>query len=719
MMASKYQQLIENCRPVFTGRYNPPIILLATPDRKGVGFISAAYNQSFTPRFNSMSELSFTVPYSHFSREKHICCELFDQIRKTMLLHVVGMGWFVIVQSETTGDGIQSEKHVTAYSYDYTLSDISSGSIGSKQTGTNRTYLTIAPQLAAESAENISPQNSSDTSFGQTLVGYIGDIIGNSWRFGYINIKFQDKKSGTKIARSIVGEPSKKLYDFMMNDIEKAFGCYFIFDNEKFLIHILADDDFEDDSPGILLSYDNLVQSTKITEEDQDIVTALSVTGENGITVSEVNPAGGAVLYDFSYYYPWMSDLLKNTLAAWENELIDANTEQYPHAGNYGYNHHHKRITATILDLYNLRSQFADRLAYYRQELAAWQEKLKMESSSPTSATSYQIALSAVESYAKAAAIFSDGQKDTYKSPSGSDIVWYHSDTDKRYRMVVPGYYISTYGNVYKIDQAIAKLCGGNNGQIANVPLELYTFVQPDNPVHQNETTHLFELTTPQWGMYLRLPYRGAPMYFESYVNSTPELDDYVGVYHNSPYFDTITLEDYNKKFGLKSCLDRVNPVLYDELFPYIKEDNFENTDYAVYDNMITSKILEAKEGLLEEGKNELAIRSQASISFEIDLYNPLFLPKFAPYAQNVYAGCVCLAEVKRGTWAKMRLMEFTVDYENKEQLRTVCSNMNRFDSSEFTFRELFSNGAGKKQNTLNDPVKSSFGRLGQSLNWY
>lgn len=597
--------------------------------------------------------------------------------------------------------------------------NLGSGSIGSEQSGQTRTYLALAQELSADTAERVSPQSSGDGSLGKTLTGYIADVLSGSWTFGYINNIFQGKKSGKKIVRAITGDPSKNLYDFMMNDLEQAFGCYFVFDTERFLIHILADEDFEGDSPSILLSYQNLMQNTTITEEDKEIITALSVTGENGITVSEVNPAGGAVLYDFSYYYDWMSDGLKNALTNWQEDLKDANDEKDFTVGKYDYRYHHKRLTKTIVGLYRLREQFANRLAYYRQELAAWQEKLKMEAASPTGPNSYQTALSAVESYAKAVAIFSDGQKDTYQNPSGTDIVWYTGYTDKRYRMIVPGYYISTFGNVYKIDQAIEKLCGTGSEQIVRVPLELYTFVQPDNPIHQNETTHLFGLTTPQWGMYLQLPYRGYPLYCESYVNATPELDDYVGVYHLEPYFDSITLSDYQAKFSLKSYLDRIDPALYTELFPFIHEDNYENTDYALYDNMMTDKMFEVKDGLLEEGQNKLDLRCQPTISFSIDLYNPLCLTKFAPYAENVFVGCPVLAEVQSGVWTKIRLMEIPLDFQNKESLKVVCGNTSRLNSSEFTFREFFCNEADKKQNTLNDPLKTSFSRLTRSFGWY
>lgn len=421
-----------------------------------------------TTASGSKYELTFSVSQRCFCRGEWVEIPLFSDIRKSMLIYAVGYGWFVITQAEINEDGIKTEKRVTAYSYEYTLSNLGSGSIGSAQSSQDRTYLALAQELPSDSAEGISPQSSEGTSLGNTFTGYIADILSGSWRFGYINAAFQGKKSGKKLVRAVTGDPSKSLYDFMMNDLEDAFNCYFIFDTEQFLIHILADDDFEGDSPSILLSYQNLIQNTTITEEDKEIITALSVTGENGITVSEVTPAGGAVLYDFSYYYDWMSDGLKNSLIKWQDDLKDANDETDFTVGKYDYRYHHKRLTKTIVDLYRLREQFANRLAYYRQELAAWMEKLKMEAASPTSPNSYQIALSAVESYAKAVAIFSDGQKDTYQNPSGTDIVWYTSDTDKRYRMTVPGYYISTYGNVYKIDRrlrgfveaAAGKLCG-------------------------------------------------------------------------------------------------------------------------------------------------------------------------------------------------------------------------------------------------------------------
>lgn len=121
-MASKYQQLIDKYRPVFTGDYPTPILKLATPAKNGIGFIGNIYDVNITLRFNAMSELSFSVPQRYHSKGEWIECPLFFDIRKDMLIYAVGYGWFVIVQSETTGDGIKTEKQVTAYSYEYTLS---------------------------------------------------------------------------------------------------------------------------------------------------------------------------------------------------------------------------------------------------------------------------------------------------------------------------------------------------------------------------------------------------------------------------------------------------------------------------------------------------------------------------------------------------------------------------------------------------------------------
>lgn len=83
----------------------------------------------------------------------------------------------------------------------------------------------------------------------------------------------------------------------------------------------------------IYLSYDNLVNNLTLTENAENITTALTVYGDGDLSIRTVNPLGTATIYDFSYYAneEWLSADLIPKVVAWQDK-VDKAQEPYAKA---------------------------------------------------------------------------------------------------------------------------------------------------------------------------------------------------------------------------------------------------------------------------------------------------------------------------------------------------------------------------------------------------
>ena len=77
--------------------------------------------------------------------------------------------------------------------------------------------------------------------------------------------------------------------------------CYFVFDTMNKYIYCYDRDEVERPikNSGINLSFRNLINEVKVNESSDDIITALTVTGAEGVGINVVNPLGNNIIYDF------------------------------------------------------------------------------------------------------------------------------------------------------------------------------------------------------------------------------------------------------------------------------------------------------------------------------------------------------------------------------------------------------------------------------------
>ena len=124
------------------------------------------------------------------------------------------------------------------------------------------------------------------------------------------------------------------VYDFLINDVQKSFSCFIIFDieNKKINAFSTTNQDKIRKQTDLFLSYDNLLLSSEFIEFTDEIATALYCSGGGNLGIYEINPLGTKVIYDYTYYknLDWMNQDLIDALDAWDKktqtEIITQNT---------------------------------------------------------------------------------------------------------------------------------------------------------------------------------------------------------------------------------------------------------------------------------------------------------------------------------------------------------------------------------------------------------
>lgn len=238
---------------------------------------------------NSVSEFNFSIP--KYKNKKVI--PYYDLVQTKRLVKIDNIGVFVITNVEIDNDGVVETKTVSCKGIEFELASKTMGLLE----GTYKFY---------------DPSNT-DKSLMSLVMGYlpnwtIGEIDSELWN---IHRTF-DEKDGN-------------IYNFLMSDVQDAFECVFIFDTLERKIYARKVDNLVNTSD-IFLSHRNLIKTTNLAEDSENICTALDVYGDGDLSIHTVNPLGTATIYNFSYYKTkeWMSEDLIEALTKWEEKLEQA-----------------------------------------------------------------------------------------------------------------------------------------------------------------------------------------------------------------------------------------------------------------------------------------------------------------------------------------------------------------------------------------------------------
>ena len=310
----------------FNAPVDPPFVLCkASGDRIGTIPCTA---KAYDAKFNDLDEISFSTPL-YFNGEYNT---IYTSIEELLYILVPEVGIFNIYSVSTESEGTKSEtKEVNAksvecllgqkYLEDFTINKGTTGSIDGVQ------------------LLNLADKNKS-------LLHLILEKF-PEWEIGHVDTVLQTKQRSFEASRTDV-------YSFMTSDISEAFECIFDFDTLHGLINVYTVDNTGEDTD-ISVSYSNLLTKTDISSDSGDIKTCLKLTGDDDLTIREVN-MGYDRIYNFEYY---------NSDKFWSDELIAAYAkwkELYAEQ-NPKYNELLKDYEQKVNDIYYLTHEKMPELA--------------------------------------------------------------------------------------------------------------------------------------------------------------------------------------------------------------------------------------------------------------------------------------------------------------------------------------------------------------------
>ena len=280
------------CNPYSTfvdGMYSYPTNAIAN--------LSCVEDIEIVSTFNSPSELNFRINAPPEDSDVSLNgYNAYSAIHNKRLLFVYGYGYYVISNVEDGFDGVVSYKDISAKSCEFELS-----------------FKTI-PYIEERSWVLLTQEDGEDTEVG--LLNYIVENI-MMWRIGYVS---DDVKGLRRYLSNI--DVNESILSFMINEMQSAYECIFVFDNTNRVINVYSPDNFISDTD-VFLAKDNLIRDMKIVENSDSVITALSITGDNDLPISPVNPLGTNTLYDFSYFYGWMTPSLVEKIQSWVSDIAD------------------------------------------------------------------------------------------------------------------------------------------------------------------------------------------------------------------------------------------------------------------------------------------------------------------------------------------------------------------------------------------------------------
>lgn len=349
-----------------------PDMYLCNPDQKLIGAINAL-NRHVALRFNDLSELTFTVP-KNINKEND-----YEMVATKRLIFIDKIGWFQIISVVENTEGEVVSKTVTAESHQTMFKNkgfVTEGRVymfynpndplDSRYDSSNVAAIpSVVGQLHQQLGIKVALNNSEITPT-EDKVDWTITWIDPSLKFSAVsyNAMYEALEGASNICRSFEENTEQFGYDFIINNVEIAFGVVFEFD---FLYHTISIKPLEEITKptDIYLSFDNVMNSMSVSENSEDIVTVLTCSGSE-LDIRTVNPMGTNYICNFDYYakrisddgkipYPWMSEELISALEDWKEEFEKWQTHD---DARTNHTRSYSELTAELQRLYSEKLVF-------------------------------------------------------------------------------------------------------------------------------------------------------------------------------------------------------------------------------------------------------------------------------------------------------------------------------------------------------------------------
>lgn len=242
-----------------------PKFILRNLDGTAIGFLTNVLSPSSQFCYNDVSEINFEYPAKINGKE----LAEYELLTGMRVLDVQGYGQFLLRNPEETDDGVVKKKKCKGYSLEFEFTNKSI----TLEEGTYNFWNPLAPD--------------------DTVLGIILSEV-RSWSIGTVSIDLIGKYR-------TFSANGKNIYDWMKSDLQKTYGCIFEFDTYNRKINVRSTNDIVNVKP-IYLSTKNLIKEIEIEENTDDLVTALDVSGADGVSIRSVNPMGTNRIYNLDAY---------------------------------------------------------------------------------------------------------------------------------------------------------------------------------------------------------------------------------------------------------------------------------------------------------------------------------------------------------------------------------------------------------------------------------
>lgn len=249
------------------GNPDTPVLILKTMGENTIGIIPGVFNLHLNIKFSEPSEISFDVPAVIDGEPNWI----YDRLTGHKIVYTEHYGIYVLMNPSTESDGVYDVKHIEGYSIEQELD--------------NKTF--FLEEGTFKFYDQTSPSNP------DTIMGRILEVA-RGWSVGYVSPTLAQRYR-------TFDQYDDYLLDFVYNEVPEKFRGVFVFDPYERTINAYDADEQLDTLP-IYLDFDNLIETIEIEELSDELVTALRPYGADELDIRDVNPIGTNWVYDLSYF---------------------------------------------------------------------------------------------------------------------------------------------------------------------------------------------------------------------------------------------------------------------------------------------------------------------------------------------------------------------------------------------------------------------------------
>lgn len=265
-----------------------------------VGWLSHTEAEEFVFNFNATSELNFrmTRMTTDRSENRQFLDDMFRGLQNRRLVYVREIGFFAITSVTDGFDGHTRYKDVRCESVDV---EIQQKKVPYIPDGTYRFQSNTNNKGMLETIVETLPL---------WTIGHVDNAVKSRWR------TFEDV------------DVDQNCLSFLIENMQEAYECIILFDIVQRTINVYDRSNYVHGTK-IILTKDDLIYSLDVAEDAGDLYTAVSVYGDENVTIAPINPTGTNVIYNFNYYLGWMSSTLRTKVQNWQNAVAAAMDNYY------------------------------------------------------------------------------------------------------------------------------------------------------------------------------------------------------------------------------------------------------------------------------------------------------------------------------------------------------------------------------------------------------